>query len=91
MNIKNENRKPNSNLKIEIENQKWNFDNVIWWLYVNGYTLDAINSLIDFLKIEEDELRRDKSNYKNTLKLISKITSNNTIRDIVNDTLSGKS
>lgn len=77
-------------MKIENENSKWNFDNVIWWLYINGYTLDAISNLIGFLKIEDAELKQDKANYKNTLRLISKITNDNTIKDIVSDTISGK-
>ena len=58
-------------MNIKNENQDWNFDNAIWWLYINGYTLDAISNLIGFLKIEEAELKRDKANYKNTLKLIA--------------------
>lgn len=90
MRIENENLNSNSNLKIENESQDWNFDNVIWWLYINGYTLDAISNLIGFLKIEEAELKRDKANYRNTLRLISKITNDNTIKDIVSDTISGK-
>lgn len=91
-NIENENQNQESNLKMEIENesQDWNFDNVIWWIYINGYTLDAISNLIGFLKIEEAELKRDKANYRNTLRLISKITNDNTIKDIVSDTISGK-
>lgn len=92
MNIENENQNQDWNLKMEIENknQDWNFDHVIWWLYINGYTLDAISNLIGFLKIEEAELKRDKANYKNTLSLIAKITNDNTIKDIVDDTLNGK-
>lgn len=89
-NIENENQNQESNLKMENESQDWNFDNVIWWLYINGYTLDAISNLIGFLKIEEAELKRDKANYKNTLRLISKITNDNTIKDIVSDTISDK-
>ena len=88
--IENENQESNSKMEIENENQDWNFDNVIWWLYINGYTLDAISNLIGFLKIEEAELKRDKANYKNTLRLIAKTTNDNTIKDIVDDTISGK-
>ena len=76
MNIKNQNQESNLKTEIENENQDWNFDNVIWWLYINGYTLDAISNLIGFLKIEEAELKQDKANYKNTLRLIAKITKN---------------
>lgn len=91
-NIENENQNQESKLKMEIENenQDWNFDNVIWWLYINGYTLDAISNLIGFLKIEDAKLKQDKANYKNTLRLISKITNDNTIKDIVSDTINGK-
>lgn len=90
MNIKNQNQESNLKMEIENENQDWNFDNIIWWLYINGYTLDAISTLIDFLKIEEAELKPDKANYKNTLRLIAKIRKNNTVKDIVDDTLNGK-
>ena len=60
------------------------------WLYINGYTLDAISNLIGFLKIEEAELKQDKANYKNTLRLIAKITKDNTVKNIVDDILNGK-
>lgn len=90
MNIKNQNQESNLKTEIKNENQDWNFDNAIWWLYINGYTLDAISNLIGFLKIEEAELKQDKANYKNTLRLIAKITKDNTVKDIANDTLNGK-
>lgn len=90
MNIKNQNQESNLKTEIENENQDWNFDNVIWWLYINGYTLDAISNLIGFLKIEEAELKQDKANYKNTLRLIAKITKDNTVKNIVDDILNGK-
>ena len=90
MNIKNQNQESNLKTEIKNENQDWNFDNAIWWLYINRYTLDAISNLIGFLKIEEAELKQDKANYKNTLRLIAKITKDNTVKDIVNDTLNGK-
>lgn len=90
MKIKNQNQESNLKTEIKNENQDWNFDNAIWWLYINGYTLDAISNLIGFLKIEEAELKQDKANYKNTLRLIAKITKDNTVKDIANDTLNGK-
>ena len=90
MNIKNQNQESNLKTEIENENQDWNFYNAIWWLYINGYTLDAISNLIGFLKIEEAELKRDKANCKNTLKLIAKITKDNTVKNIVDDILNGK-
>lgn len=90
MNIENENQNPESNLKMENENQEWNFVNVIWWLYENGHVLDGINHLMSFLKLEEAELKRDRANYKNTLKLISEITKDSYIKEIAKDTLDGK-
>ena len=39
---------------------------------------------------EMKELKECKADYKETLRLISKITNDNTIKDIVDDTLNGK-
>ena len=43
-----------------------------------------------FEKCEMKELKECKADYKETLRLISKITNDNTIKDIVDDTLNGK-
>lgn len=91
-NIENENRNQESNLKMENENEnpKWDFDNVICWIRDNGLTLEAIHTLVVYTYGDVKELKKLKANYRETLKLISKITNDNTIKDIVDDTLSGK-
>lgn len=88
--IENENQDSKSNLKIENENSKWHFDYVIAWLVSNNYTIDAINVLIPILIKTAKSLDEENSEYKETLRLISKITNDNTIKDIVSDTISGK-
>lgn len=88
--IENENQDSKSNLKIENENSKWNFDYAIAWLVSNNYTVAAINVLIPLLIQTAKSLAEEKSEYKETLRLISKITNDNTIKDIVIDTISGK-
>lgn len=90
--MKIENENPKSNLKIENENknQDWNFDNVIWWIRNSGLALEAIHSLVVYTYGEMKELKEHKADYKETLRLISKITNDNTIKDIVDDTLNGK-
>lgn len=88
--IENGNQDSKSNLKIENENSKWNFDYVIAWLISNHYTIDAINVLIPLLIQTVKSLDEKNSEYKETLRLISKITNDNTIKDIVSDTISGK-
>lgn len=90
MRIENENLNSNSNLKIENENQDWNFDNVIWWIRNSGLALEAIHALVIYTYGEMKELKEHKADYKETLRLISKITNDNTIKDIVDDTLNGK-
>lgn len=86
----NENQDSKSNLKIENENSKWNFDYVIAWLVFNHHVIDAINVLIPLLIKTVKSLAEEKSEYKEILRLISKITNDNTIKDIVSDTISGK-
>lgn len=76
--------------EIKNENQNWNFDNVIWWIRNSGLALDAIHALVVYTYGEMKELKKCKADYKETLRLISKITNDNTIKDIVDDTLSGK-
>lgn len=88
--IENGNQDSKSNLKIENENSKWNFDYVIAWLVSNNYTIDAINVLIQLLIKTAKSLAEEKSEYKETLRLISKIAKDNIIKDIVSDTISGK-
>lgn len=90
--MKIENENPKSNLKIENENknQDWNFDNVIWWIRNSGLALEAIHALVVYIYEEMKELKECKADYKETLRLISKITNDNTIKDIVDDTLNGK-
>lgn len=90
MNIKNQNQE--SNLKMEIENKNSKLDllNAISWIHSNGYCLEAIESLLKLLKFDMAVMQRDKQNYRNTLGLIAKITNNNVIKDIVDDTLNGK-
>lgn len=87
---KNQKIESKSNLKIENENSKWNFDYAIAWLVSNNYTVDAINVLIPLLIQTVKSLDEKNSEYKETMRLISKITNDNTIKDIVSDTISGK-
>lgn len=91
-NIENENQNQESNLKMEIENenQDWNFDSVICWIRDNGLTLEAISTLVVYTYGDIKELKKCKADYKDALSLISKITNDNTIKDIVDDTLNGK-
>lgn len=91
-NIENENQNQESNLKMEIENEnpKWDLLNTISWIHSNGYCLEAIEVLLKLLKLDVAVMQKDKQNYRNTLILISKITNDNTIKDIVDDTLNGK-
>ena len=88
--MKIENENPKSNLKIENRNQEWNFDNVIWWIQNSGLALKAIHALVVYTYGEMRELEKCEAEYRATLRLISKITNDNTIKDIVDDTLSGK-
>lgn len=92
MNIENENQNPESNLKMENENQnpKWDFDHVIWWLYENDYCFEAIKMLTGFIKEDMNRIKMDRANYRNTLKLVSKITKDQLVKDIVNDTINGE-
>ena len=88
--IENENQDSKSNLKIENENAKWNFDNVIWWIRTSGLALEVIHALVVYTYGEMKELKESRADYKETLRLISKITNDNTIKDIVSDTIGGK-
>lgn len=90
MKIENENSKSNLKIENENKNQEWNFDNVIWWIRNSGLALEAIHALVVYIYEEMKELKERKADYKETLRLISKITNDNTIKDIVDDTLNGK-
>ena len=91
MKIENENSKSNLKIGNENKNQEWNFDNVIWWIQNSGLALEAIHALVVYTYGEMKELKERKADYyKETLRLISKITNDNTIKDIVDDTLNGK-
>ena len=90
--IENENQE--SNLKIENEKQnsnlKFDYQTVILWLIANHKVLDALKDLQNYILGDYKEQKYDIANYRQTLILISKITNDNTIKDIVDDTLSGK-
>ena len=90
MKIENENSKSNLKIENENKNQERNFDNVIWWIRNSGIELEAIHALAVYIYEEMKELKECKADYKETLRLISKITNDNTIKDIVDDTLNGK-
>lgn len=90
MNIENENRNPESNLKMENENREWNFENAIGWIWANGYCLEAMSALLSFVKYDVSEIKTERANYRATLNLISKIARDGQIKEIAKDTLDGK-
>lgn len=95
-NLKNENeiRKPNAGLKIKIEdenpNLEWNYQTIILWLIANHKVPEALKDLQNYILGDYKEQKYDIANYRQTLILISKITNDNTIKDIVHDTLNDK-
>lgn len=89
--MKNENqiRHPNTGLKIENENSdlEWNYQTVILWLITNHKVPEALKDLQSYILSDYKEQKYDIANYRQTLKLISKISNEAGVVDLCNDTL----
>lgn len=68
----------------------WNYEHVVLWLITNHKVPEALKDLQNYILNDHKEQEYDIANYRQTLILISKITNDNTIKDIVHDTLNDK-